>query len=484
MKNFMKKTIFLVFGMFALIDGIEAASLVVGNDTTTAGAARSVTVELVDDTGNLSEFTEVSFQLSISGTAYASIESFNPKSTGLEFGTEGIETKTYRFHGGSLTAATIGIANYKTTADLIGDFKITPINVVFKKADGSEHRPGNNTGVKIKEGTVKFEKPKSKDAFLTTLTVSQGTLTPEFKSDVFEYTVVVKDTINMVKVTGTTSPGATRTGGGNVSLQMGANEVELVVTAEDGETKNTYKITVVRGAVAEPSAYLKSLEINNIGVKLSPEFEKNNNKYTVKVGKEITELNLLYEKEDDLAEVTIEGNKNFVEGENLVTITVLSSNGEDKQIYELTVIKGEEEEEETPPTEPEEEKPEEPKKKLNFWLIGAIAAGILLITSGVAFLLFRKKKDKKKPQKNKEESQLPLKKRAGDEPTYEIDRIENLESEKFEDESVTDILKGELFDDDRTQKFDADTFKAATKREYDEDDEDDKTKEFDFKDFE
>ncbi len=163
---------------------------------------------------------------------------------------------------------------------------------------------------------------------------------------------------------------------------------------------------------------------------------------------------------------------------------MLSSNGEDKQIYELTVIKGEEEEEETPPTEPEEEKPEEPKKKLNFWLIGAIAAGILLITSGVAFLLFRKKKDKKKPQKNKEESQLPLKKRAGDEPTYEIDRIENLESEKFEDESVTDILKGELFDDDRTQKFDADTFKAATKREYDEDDEDDKTKEFDFKDFE
>lgn len=474
--------------LLGLIECVDAATLTIGNDTASAGAARSVTVELVDDGGNLSEFSEVSFQLSVSGTAYASIESFEPKGTGLGYTVDGIETKTYTFKG-SLSATTIGIVNYKTTSDLIGDFKITPTNVVFKKTDGTEVRPGS-AGVKIQEGTIKYQKPKSKEALLTSLTVSQGTMTPEFDSNVFEYTVVVKDTINMVKVTGQTSPGATRTGGGNVSLQMGSNEVELVVTAEDGETKNTYKLNIVRGEVAEPSAYLKKLDINNIGISLSPEFDKNNNKYTVKVGKDITELNFVYEREDDLAEVTIEGNKDFVEGENEVKITVVSSNGEDTQVYEITVIKGEEEEEEKPEKKHE---PEEKKKKNSVWLIVGIVGAILAIVAGVAVVLFKKKKKKNKDDDqnkpngkgekeaentSKGESKLPLKKRPGDEPTYEIDRIEELEN--FEKESVTDILKGELFDDDKTQKFDTDAFKDFQREEY----VDDKTKEFDFKDFE
>lgn len=481
-KNF-KKIICTAACLLFLTSKVDAATLSIGNDTATAGATRSVSVELIDDKGNLNEFTEVSFQLSISGTAYASIDSFNPKGIpNATFSVEGIETKTYIFKG-TLSAATIGIADYKTTSDLVGDFKITPTNVVFKKADGSEYRPGGTSEIKIKEGTIKFERPKSKDAFLTSLTVSQGSqnfpLTPEFKSDVFEYNVVVKDTINMVKISGTTSAGASRIGGGNISLQMGANTAEIVVTAEDGETKNTYKLNIIRGAIAEPSPYLKKLDINNIGVTLSPEFDKNNNKYTVKVGKDITELNFIYEREDELAEVTIEGNKDFIDGENPVTITVVSSNGEDKQVYEITVIKGEEEEEEPPVESDKKDEPEE--KKNSIWLIVAIVGVILIIVIGVSIVLFKKKNKNKKKDK-KEESKLPLKKREGDEPTYEIDRIENLES-KYEQESVTDILKGELFDDDKTQKFDAETFKAAAKNEL-EDDCDDKTKEFDFKDFE
>lgn len=482
MKKKFKKIICLTAGLMLFTSKTDAATLSIGNDTTSAGASRSVTVELIDDKGNLNEFTEVSFQLNVSGTAYANIESFDPKGVpNTSFNVAGVETKTYTLTG-TLSAATIGLVNYKTTQDLVGDFKITPTNVVFKKADGTEYRPGGSSEIKIKEGSIKFEKPKSKDAFLTSLSVSQGSIAPEFKSDVFEYTVVVKDTINMVKVTGSVSPGATRAGGGNISLQMGANEAEIVVTAEDGETKNTYKITIVRGTIAEPSAYLKKLDINNIGVSLSPEFDKNNNKYTVKVGKDITELNFIYEREDELAEVTIEGNKNFVDGENPVTITVVSSDGEEKQIYEIMVIKGEEDEKEEKPSVDEETKePPVDKKKTNYWLIGGIAGTILVIVIGVTIVLFKKKNKKKKNVK--EESKLPLKKRAGDEPTYEIDKIENIKDDKFEQESVTDILKGELFDDDKTQKFDAKTFKDAAKRNL-EDDEDDKTKEFDFKDFE
>ena len=52
---------------------------------------------------------------------------------------------------------------------------------------------------------------------------------------------------------------------------------------------------------------------------------------------------------------------------------------------------------------------------------------------------------------------------------------------KRSDESVTDILKGELFEDEKTRQFDSHAFREIID---DPDDEDDKTKEFNFRDFE
>lgn len=490
MKTF-KKLLCFATCTLGLIGSVNAATLAVGNDTTTAGAKnKSVTLELKDD--DLKDYTAVEFQLTVSGTTYADID--------LQFKTSGLGIDTsraplYKLSSDSgLFATTIGTVSYSTTENLSSNFKIVPTNVVFIKSDGTRVSAGNS-GVKIEEGTIKYERAKSTDASLTSLTVSQGELSPAFSSTVYEYTVQVKDTINTIRLTGDSATGSTKTGTGSHTLSMGENNIEIVVTAEDGTTKNTYKVKVIRGEIEEPSAFLESLEINNIGVKLSPEFDSKNNKYTAKIGKDIEELNFKYTTEDPLAEVTIEGNENFKDGENLIKITVKSSDGKTEQIYEITVIREEEESTEEKPKDEDSEQKEE--KKSNTWIIILIVLVILAVVAGVAILLFKKKKDGNNSKGGSQDnSNLPHKKREDIESTSEIElpqidkeakiTVEDAEDDYIpahKEESVTDILKTELYEDERTQRFNSNEFDKLRTKMYDEDDLGE-TKEFNFKDFE
>ena len=97
----------------------------------------------------------------------------------------------------------------------------------------------------------------SSNADLSSLTISEGELSPEFASGVTNYAVVVGGNIESLTVTPTVSDtlasGLTVNGNsvssgsasGPVSLATGENAVSIVVTAEDG-TQKTYAITVTR----------------------------------------------------------------------------------------------------------------------------------------------------------------------------------------------------------------------------------------------
>lgn len=104
-------------------------------------------------------------------------------------------------------------------------------------------------------GEIKFisdggevEQP-SNDARLSQLTVSQGTLRPDFKSDVFNYTVAVSNSVKEIKLEAVAiDEKATVVGTGTKSLQVGKNTFTIVVTAEDGTTTQTYTVVVTRAA--------------------------------------------------------------------------------------------------------------------------------------------------------------------------------------------------------------------------------------------
>ncbi len=457
-----------------LFNNVEAATLVVGSDTTTAGANNKlVALELKDD--DLSDYNEVSFQLSISGTSYAEIGGFSFSGTGLQFGQEG-STYTIKASGNNgLTAMKVGNISYSTTKDLSGDFQILPTNVVFTKSDGTTYQV-DNSNIKVQAGTIKLA---SSDATLSNLTVSQGTLSPEFDKDTTEYIVQVKDTINSIRISATATADATITGTGTKSLAVGENTYEIEVTAQDKTTKKTYVIKVIRGEITEPSAYLKSLELNNIGIALSPEFDSKNNKYTIIVDDTISKIDFKYELADPLATVTIDGNEDFSYGENLVTIKVVSSDLETEEIYEITVIK--EEEESIYDLESLDEVEEEKSSRL--WLIILIVLVIIAILIGVIVVLFKKKKNDKG---NHDKKSLKSRLMEDDEDTIEDDYIPSHAKTtetlyETEEEGVANE-KHDTYEDDKTQRFDSSILKEFEYKG--EVDNIDKTKEFDFKNLE
>ena len=87
---------------------------------------------------------------------------------------------------------------------------------------------------------------------LASLAVSVGTLTPEFRRDVREYTVIVPNETERITVTASPlNAAATVTGTGEQVLAVGANTVTLTVTAESGAAE-TYTLSVHRRAPEAP----------------------------------------------------------------------------------------------------------------------------------------------------------------------------------------------------------------------------------------
>ena len=97
----------------------------------------------------------------------------------------------------------------------------------------------------------------SPNAVLSALTISQGTLTPVFDRATFTYSATVPNTVATLTITPTAAgSGATVAGTVNAgaamtttpftaALDVGANEIEIVVTAADSSTL-TYRLTVTR----------------------------------------------------------------------------------------------------------------------------------------------------------------------------------------------------------------------------------------------
>ena len=87
------------------------------------------------------------------------------------------------------------------------------------------------------------------DATLSSLTLAGATLAPAFSSSVQNYTASVANAVSSVTVTAiAASVSATVSGTGTATLAVGANIINVVVTAPDGVTTATYVIVVTRAA--------------------------------------------------------------------------------------------------------------------------------------------------------------------------------------------------------------------------------------------
>lgn len=103
-------------------------------------------------------------------------------------------------------------------------------------------------GITVK---VKAEVTTSSNAKLSSLQISPGKLSPEFKADITEYKVNLEESINKLVVSGKTQDENAKISlNGNENLKYGENKVVLTVTAENGSTKN-YTINAVRAEASK-----------------------------------------------------------------------------------------------------------------------------------------------------------------------------------------------------------------------------------------
>jgi trimeric autotransporter adhesin len=95
----------------------------------------------------------------------------------------------------------------------------------------------------------------SDDAQLRMLAISEGTLTPAFDPEEDAYTASVANAVDEVVVSAVPKHPVAAVTIGNVytpefsrtvALEVGANEVPVVVVAEDGVSSETYTITITR----------------------------------------------------------------------------------------------------------------------------------------------------------------------------------------------------------------------------------------------
>ncbi len=101
-------------------------------------------------------------------------------------------------------------------------------------------------------GSAVFATGGTGDATLASLEVSPGTLSPEFSSDCYEYSVEVGEDCDKLLVNAqTTDGGAKAVIAGNSGLKAGVNSVIIKVTAADGVTSARYTIQVTRGTAEE-----------------------------------------------------------------------------------------------------------------------------------------------------------------------------------------------------------------------------------------
>ena len=268
----------------------------------------------------------------------------------------------------------------------------------------------------LKYTTTTTTRAKNTSSKLSAITFKYGNIvdmTPTFKSNVFEYKIK-NDNDKIRKLTfqrfaceeegcktevSCTTNGCT-VDGNSVYLVVGKNEVIVKNISEDEKNTTEYKFLVYRGPTTDGSPYLKSLAIE--GFAINEKFDKNTLDYTATTDYEHETLNIIATPEDENAKVEIKGNENLRIGENVITITVTSSETKEIKIYNITVTRKDFEASSSTTTKAILAPDIKKKSNSNVLLIVIISVIGAAIIGASAYFIFRKPKDKNKNNKDNE----------------------------------------------------------------------------------
>ena len=192
------------------------------------------------------------------------------------------------------------------------------------------------------------EKPElNSDASLLSLTPASGTLTPAFDPDVYEYSLTVPFEVTTMTFTAEVPEGATyRVNRKNLGAGGSDTLFRITVTAEDGETKNEYHVTVHRQEKEEEekpelSADASLLSLTPATGTLTPAFDSDVYEYSLTVPFEVTTMTFTAEAPEGATYRVNRKNLGAGGSDTVFEITVTAADGETRQVYTVTVHRSE-----------------------------------------------------------------------------------------------------------------------------------------------
>ena len=229
--------------------------------------------------------------------------------------------------------------------------------VITAKGTSSSSSPSSKDDAddesKITSEGSKSETNKSRNNYLSSLKVSDGTLSPEFNRDITSYTINFDDentikNLDKIKITATADDKTAKvTGTGEKALVEGENTFKINVKSESGSTR-TYVIKVTKPAtIKESDLRLSSLKVqtvdnegNSADAELDKAFDKETLEYSMNVESNISGLNVTAIPATTDIDVSVSGNENLHDGMNEVVITLTSKEDQTVQTtYKITVNK-------------------------------------------------------------------------------------------------------------------------------------------------
>lgn len=158
----------------------------------------------------------------------------------------------------------ITLSNMTTTSAAIAWDNGTPVyngnitgNYLFKGTISTSENVSNSSNLVASVTVIVSQEVLSHDATLSGIGLSSGTLTPEFSSGTTSYSTSFPNNVTSLRVRPTLSdndaqvsvngtPVVSGEESTPISLNVGSNEINVEVTAEDGVTIKTYTINVQR----------------------------------------------------------------------------------------------------------------------------------------------------------------------------------------------------------------------------------------------
>ena len=213
------------------------------------------------------------------------------------------------------------------TVSIVQPNKNTGGNSNGGSSNGGNTTRKQNTNNTTKQTKTKEEK-KSTDSTLSSLSIAEGAITPEFNKDVKEYAITVPNEVTKLNITATpTDSKATVSVTEYEELKEGENIITISVTAEDGTTKTDYviKATRQRKELALEKLIIKYTNQNGevVEVPLTPEFISNIYEYSIETLEYwVKSLDIEALANIEGATIEISGADSLKEGENVITITV------------------------------------------------------------------------------------------------------------------------------------------------------------------